>query len=221
MATNVFFSTNESFVYCWTDTVTNKLYVGVHKGSIDDGYIASSKQFLKEYNKRPNDFIRQIIANGLDSDMRLLESKILEADDARKNPIYYNLHNNNGKFYWKGKRGPQSKEHIEKSAIARIGKTQSAETIAKRVAKNTGKKRTAETCEKISLSNKGKIISLEQKKILSEKRKARKDKSELGAMAGKESANKRKNSGFYQSAEWKEIHKRSIETRKRNKLCHQ
>ena len=33
----------EAFVYCWTDHKTNKLYVGVHKGSINDGYICSSK----------------------------------------------------------------------------------------------------------------------------------------------------------------------------------
>lgn len=29
----------EAFVYVWTDKITNKLYVGVHKGTLDDGYI--------------------------------------------------------------------------------------------------------------------------------------------------------------------------------------
>ena len=39
----------ESFVYCWTDTKRNMLYVGKHKGDINDGYICSSKYFLSEY----------------------------------------------------------------------------------------------------------------------------------------------------------------------------
>ena len=54
-----------SFVYCWTDKKTNMLYVGSHKGSIDDGYICSSKPMMKEYKKRPQDFSRQIVAEGL------------------------------------------------------------------------------------------------------------------------------------------------------------
>jgi hypothetical protein len=41
----------EAFVYCWTDKLHNKLYVGVHKGNVDDGYICSSKIMLKEYKK--------------------------------------------------------------------------------------------------------------------------------------------------------------------------
>ena len=35
-----------AFVYCWTDHRNNKLYVGSHKGSINDGYICSSSHIM-------------------------------------------------------------------------------------------------------------------------------------------------------------------------------
>jgi hypothetical protein len=89
---------NEAFVYCWTDTKTNKLYVGSHKGTVDDGYISSSKYMLTEYKQRKEDFVRQIIAFGTDKEMRVFESKILNAVNAAKDPLFYNKHNDNSKF---------------------------------------------------------------------------------------------------------------------------
>lgn len=83
----------EAFVYCWTDHKMNKLYVGSHKGSEDDGYICSSKIMLEEYNQRPQDFTRQIVAEGLDKDIRKLEVKILESVNAKLNEDFYNLSN--------------------------------------------------------------------------------------------------------------------------------
>ena len=41
-----------TFVYCWTDWATNKLYLGSHKGGVDDGYVCSSKHMLYEYKQR-------------------------------------------------------------------------------------------------------------------------------------------------------------------------
>lgn len=76
---------NDSFVYCWTDVLTNKLYVGSHKGNIDDGYICSSKHMLKEYKERPTDFKRQIIAEGSYLDIKKLEQIILTTVNAAKN----------------------------------------------------------------------------------------------------------------------------------------
>lgn len=89
----------EAFVYCWTDIQINKLYVGWHKGSFDDGYVCSSKPMLEEYDKRPSDFKRQIIASGLAKDMVALESAILKADKVSLNEHYYNMHMSDGKFY--------------------------------------------------------------------------------------------------------------------------
>lgn len=67
---------NNSFVYCWSDKATAKVYVGVRKGTEDDGYICSSKHTLKAYAERPQDFTRQIIAKGSFKDCVELEIKI-------------------------------------------------------------------------------------------------------------------------------------------------
>lgn len=69
---------NDSFVYSWSDYKTAKVYVGVHKGFEDDGYICSSKYMLKEYKERPQDFTREIIAKGAWKDCIVFEKKINE-----------------------------------------------------------------------------------------------------------------------------------------------
>lgn len=51
-----------SFVYRWTDTLTGMMYIGVHKGLPDDGYICSSKVMLPIYHERPDTFIREIMS---------------------------------------------------------------------------------------------------------------------------------------------------------------
>ena len=101
---------NEAFVYCWTDHLTDKLYVGWHKGTPNDGYICSSKYMKEQYNKRPSDFTRQIIAVGTCKDMTSFETTLLRAADAKNNDSYYNLHNGDGFYSY----GPMSEEQKEK-----------------------------------------------------------------------------------------------------------
>lgn len=108
----------EAFVYCWTDKKTNKLYVGSHKGSTDDGYICSSKLMLEEYKKRPEDFSRQIVAEGDFNDIRVLEEKILTSVNAKLNESFYNMHNGNGKFYLKS-HSEQARKAISASKIGK------------------------------------------------------------------------------------------------------
>jgi hypothetical protein len=109
----------EAFVYAWTDHKRKMLYIGFHKGSIDDGYICSSKRVLAAYKNRPHDFSRSIIAMGAADDMYALESALLKAARVRRNPHYYNVSENEQKIYmgnikrightpWnKGKKGVQ------------------------------------------------------------------------------------------------------------------
>lgn len=120
----------EAFVYCWTDKKTNKLYVGSHKGSIDDGYVCSSKPMKQEYRIRPQDFSRQIIAEGAFQDIRLLEEKILKSANVMFNQYFYNMHNGNGNFYLKQhtnetkeklKKLIKSKEHCEALSKSKKG----------------------------------------------------------------------------------------------------
>jgi hypothetical protein len=86
----------DSFVYCWTDNKTNKIYVGYHKGNINDGYICSSKTMLAEYYSRPEDFSRQIIANCSHEEAVSLEAAILRSAQAHKSDDFYNLALSNG-----------------------------------------------------------------------------------------------------------------------------
>jgi hypothetical protein len=80
----------DSFVYCWTDRATAKLYVGLHKGRTDDGYVCSSKHMLKAYEARPSDFSREILTVNTYDVCRTFEAAIIRAMFAQ-NVSCYNL----------------------------------------------------------------------------------------------------------------------------------
>lgn len=107
-----------SFVYCWTDHKTNMLYVGVHKGSCDDGYICSSKTMKEEYIKRPQDFTREILSFGDYKEMCKFETAILKSINAAKDIGFYNRHNNNG-VYINRKCLPQTSKKISESNLGK------------------------------------------------------------------------------------------------------
>jgi hypothetical protein len=109
----------DSFTYCWTDHKTTMLYVGIHKGSYDDGYVCSSKHMLHEYKKRPQDFTREVLANGTYTEMCKFETAILKSVDAVKNESFYNRAINNGKGL---NLKPCSNYTKEKISKANIGK---------------------------------------------------------------------------------------------------
>jgi len=91
----------DSFLYLWIDNRKNMIYIGIHKGDINDGYVCSSKIVLEEFKKRPHDFKREIIKYGNYEDLIKEETKLLKEVDAAKNPNYYNQHNGDGNFYCK------------------------------------------------------------------------------------------------------------------------
>lgn len=113
----------EGFVYCWTNTATNQLYIGVHKGTPDDGYVCSSKTMLEDYMQDRSVFSRQIIASGSYEDMRAFEETLLNAVDAKQDPQFYNKHNGNGDFYLKRHteegRGNMRKAHETRTYYAK------------------------------------------------------------------------------------------------------
>lgn len=131
---------SEGFVYCWTDHKNNKLYVGVHKGTVDDGYICSSKDMLIEHQLRQADFTRQIIANGDYEDMRALETAILRSANVRYDDGFYNKTVNTGSSHTVEVRQKISKAHkgkvfsdLHRQRLSENAKTRvfSAETKAK------------------------------------------------------------------------------------------
>ena len=170
----------EAFVYCWRNKSNRMQYVGWHKGTVDDGYVCSSKVMLSEYRKDPELFERQIIAFGSVKEMMELEHAILDFLDAANNDLYYNLHNA-GSFVnrkplttetkrrisvaLKGRK--LSKEHrawISSFLAQRKRKPLSEESKAKIGASVRGKKRkpfTQEHKDKIRASLMGHAVSLE------------------------------------------------------------
>ena len=149
----------EAFVYCWTDFGTNKLYVGVHKGTPDDGYVCSSKPMLEEHTKRPNDFSREIIARGTFADCYALETAILKSAKADKNPEFYNLSTNSP-------RAPEhhteeSKKRMSRSRLEYMNKT--GQDMRRENHPMWGTKHSKQHCEKIRLALAGKKRSLKAK----------------------------------------------------------
>ena len=153
-----------SFVYIWSNISTNQKYIGVHKGTPDDGYICSSKTMIEDYHKNSNIFERTIVAYGTFDEMYELESKMLREVDAAKNPQYYNQSNNNGKFYMT--RMPQSgKEKLRQKALGRPSPTKGIPNPEQkeRFLKNNPMKN-PEIAAKVSSSKKGKPSPLKTTK---------------------------------------------------------
>lgn len=105
---------SEAFTYKWTNNKTGMFYIGVHKGSQEDGYISSSRNedFWNDYWNNKDDFIREIIDTGTYDNMEKLEHKLLKEVDAKNNPNYYN--NSTGGFY----KGP--KETVDFNLVESI-----------------------------------------------------------------------------------------------------
>lgn len=161
------------------------LYVGSHKGSTDDGYVCSSKYMLEEYNNRPEDFSRQIIAEGELSDIRKLEAKILQSANARLDEGFYNKHDNDGLFFDGWKKGEMTLTHRQNMSKAKKGKKLS-ESHRKNILNNrVGKKNSAEHTAALVASRIGSNHSEESKRKMREA-KARispERRSEIGKLA--------------------------------------
>lgn len=151
---------SEAFVYCWTDFGTNKLYIGVHKGTTNDGYVCSSKHMNEEYKKRSEEFSRDIIAHGSFKEMYKLETVILKSAKAAKDPGFYNLSNNVPK-------APKNHTNVTKSKMStsrlEYMKTHK-QTMKKEHHPMWGTHHSKEHCEKIRSALSGKKRSTEAKK---------------------------------------------------------
>lgn len=80
------------FVYIWTCD-DNRYYIGSHQGTIDDGYISSSRILNNEDLTR---WTREIVAQGEISDMRKLEEELLSELNAVNDPLCINQANGGG-----------------------------------------------------------------------------------------------------------------------------
>lgn len=104
---------NNCFVYLWIYLPLNMFYIGSRTAKnchINDGYITSSKIVKKMISENPNNWKRIILATGNAENMRNFEAFLLQLFNAAKNNLFFNQHNQNGKFYCTG----HSKETIDK-----------------------------------------------------------------------------------------------------------
>lgn len=181
----------EAFVYCWTDKLTNKLYVGSHKGSVDDGYVCSSKYMLEQHKIRPTDFSRQIVAVGSVSDIRKLESKILQNVNAKTNEDFYNKHQNDGLFFDGWSSGQMTLEHRQKLSDAKKGRKISEEHKQKLHAGRRNSTNSQEHKNAVSRAKLGTKHTEEARKKISEKRSKNPNSVEIARKAGIKSAQMR------------------------------
>lgn len=162
-----------NFLYRWTDNLTGMMYIGVHKGTPDDGYICSSKIMMPEYRKRPTDFTREIISSHKTySDVREQEIALLTEVDAAKNPLYYNRHNGGSTgFNTAGRVMPQNEREMRSTALkgrkksysSWKGKTHSTETKQKIAEARAKQVYSEESRRKMSATRTGRKMSHEQK----------------------------------------------------------
>lgn len=144
------------FIYLWYDRKHKRFYLGSHWGSINDGYVCSSKWMKQAYARRPKDFKRRIIKKITTSkrDLLIEELRYLQMiKDSEVGSRYYNLarHINNTWFV--------DNEHkisvIDKIRRAAIKQFSSPEA-RKKHSEITKASLTEEVREKMSKAKKGK-----------------------------------------------------------------
>ena len=88
-------SNYEAYLYSYTNLITNQIYLGIHKGSVDDEYRHSSTNadFAEVFADSDSKLKFEVINYGDYTEMQQLENIKLTKADARNNPLYYNKSN--------------------------------------------------------------------------------------------------------------------------------
>jgi len=148
----------EAFVYCLTNLDNNKKYIGYHKGSVDDGYICSSRSevFWKDWEECQ--WSRQIIAKGTVEECVNFEKLLLHSVDIYSDEWYNN--NRSGSIVY-------TEEVRRKMSESCKGRKISEEHKKKISAANKGRKWTDEQRQRMSDAMKGREYKDEWKKKLS------------------------------------------------------
>jgi hypothetical protein len=132
----------EHYVYCVTNTLNNKKYIGSHSGYINDDYLGSGvilKKAIKKYGKR--NFVKDILWDGPIEYMRDMETYWCEYFDVANNDLFYNR-TNKGTGYVYGKPNPKLSE-VRKAMNVKVWnkglRKETSEAIQKQSEKQTGK----------------------------------------------------------------------------------
>lgn len=89
----------EGYLYRFT-LEDNRVYVGIHKGRVGDGYWHSSTDtdFNKIFADSSSNLKLEILEYGDYADMTVSERKILKDNDAKNNPMFINKSNGSAKY---------------------------------------------------------------------------------------------------------------------------
>jgi hypothetical protein len=193
------------FVYIWYDRKHKRFYVGSHWGTVDDGYICSSRWMHKAKRNRPQDFKRRVIEIvGLDrKELYVREQYWLSMiKDEEIRHKYYNLNKFvKDPWYQHPDKVLSIGQKISKSKTGKSNGPHSEVTKLKMSQAKKGAKFSPEHKEKLRQAKLGKKQSEEQKLKRSESLKeawatgnrARKKPSMSIEEQGKLSSNRLKN----------------------------
>jgi hypothetical protein len=89
----------EAYLYLFTNLENSKKYLGIHKGLVEDNYYNSSKnkEFAEDYTNSKSRFKFEVLSYGDYSKMSSEEERILQTNNAKENPNWYNLSNGGSK----------------------------------------------------------------------------------------------------------------------------
>lgn len=148
------------FIYIWYDKTDKRYYIGSHWGTIDDGYVCSSKWMKKVYKNRPMDFKRRILQIGIEQAL-LREMEYNWLSRIRKDELgtrYYNL--NNSKILKSGN-WPKDKARSDDT------KRKISESLKGNIPWNKGVPMSDDQKEKLRTINLGKTHRDETKELVS------------------------------------------------------
>lgn len=118
----------DNYVYCVTNLVNGRKYIGSHSGSIDDKYLGSGVIVSKAISKYgAKNFVKQILWQGELQYMRDIETYWCEQFDVANNTLFYNR-TNKGTGYPLGIPNPKLSEVRKNMNIESWCKGQTKET---------------------------------------------------------------------------------------------
>ena len=75
-----------AFLYKWTNKDNKEYYIGVHEGSENDDYIASSESFLEKYNASKTRWKRTILSHHVTMALALKAEAEVVTEETLKDP---------------------------------------------------------------------------------------------------------------------------------------
>lgn len=82
------------YIYLTTNLITGRKYIGKHHGEIDDNYLGSGRDLVKDIRTLgKNNFKKEILfISHTEEENANKEKEFIKAFDAVQNPLFYNIH---------------------------------------------------------------------------------------------------------------------------------